>query len=1270
MERRVASTSTHGPHTHLPPARTSSRPSPSIIETSTTFLQPDLSTSTGTAEAGCRLETKHAGIAAGRRVFVGPSFEGQSRRAGPRGGAISPAAGGAGGKGKERARELFDDEGERSGFLLWRRRRRSSTTTSRKPTGETVPSSSAGPSSRTASNAQHTWAGTSFEIGGDVREAARRRDERLRREREAREKEAERREEERRRVVSAPAEMNRRSSSREPAPKSPAITLDRASFMTARTHLPSTPGVLTPNNPPQQGVGHVLDSASHPPRRPSDPSLLAPPSLLVDTASTTYFPTTSSLSPASPHTAPPSQQSPGLLTPTGLKPILRGKNQPYQNGSALGNGHPSSAPTASPLLAIPTSASEVHPGAGSDRPVLSPRTTGVRFPAQLDTRPVEPSGAQPPASPSIVLARSDAEADAAPASFPPPQPRKRERSDDVIKTARMLVKVDWCQRDDLPDAFDEHVARKFPTSGGEGWEELAVVWRRGGWIELWGEYKFNVPAAFLGRKKLKAVIPLRPKTTHLSLYSAADLIFCLTHRPQSNGVFGRSSHTLPIADPSAAGPADKDNDETKRRARHAKASKRGYVHLRSSGTNIFLFRARTHSAAKQWMWELYQWLGGRVPRTIEVSVPGLGAKVRLPVPQREREEGDGQTWAPVRATKITQMCVEQLSAVPQWKEVVEDSKRQGAEFRLAWRRDSILDWITEESVETRDWAVIGGGVSCRQELRVEPILELRPATHYPTTCRIPASETANPSKLSTTVRISEPPAIEGFLIRHRPNGTPERVYLSSRMGLLFLCRPSTAHAPEPPMSTYQTLNNPAAIVLGPLVFGMASLAAPSKKKKGQLLRRVSERGGIRRGSLSMKQEKRRDWTLKSMDAARDGRTKKSSSASGVGLEEHADEDDEEDEEDEDSDEVGGEGFLKWLADEEKRRAFLQITDARGFVNLSEIDSVEPELTDDHDPKEKWVKVDDPGGEEGLHAAEDKARLKKMRGFVVKTRSGVTVRFECYSISIREEWVDRLRALSAYWRRRERVDAIQLMELSPSSGLVNRIPPPSTSISRRHAYDGTIADDDGEPPPTRNDILSSPHLAHFYNHCILEGCRALMKQGVMHVKKGMRGVFRLRHVLILPGTLIEYQSIARDMHGSPSATPYHRRRLVVSLRDTYVYSGSLTSPYIPTTNAHSWDPGDESEHQFPRCYPGTDGLRTADDAEDCTFVLVRMRGGGSGKNKRLGQKATTVRVYRTRSKLERDQFVYTLNVSIEHLLRGEQEREERLRDFSWLREKSD
>ncbi|BGP39255.1 hypothetical protein JCM10449v2_003193 [Rhodotorula kratochvilovae] len=1180
------------------------------------YTQSDYAVKTGDERLPA-LETKHAGLTALRRVFVGPSFQASGQAAPGQGGPFAPKSSLYGGKGKGRASDGPADGGdvaERGSSFPLRRRRRASTSA-------TAGSTAQGDSSRGG------WTGASFEIGGDIRDAARRRNARLARQREEEERLGRKREQ----AVATPL----------PLPRSPALT-GGASFVTARSHvLPPTRVDSLSADPPPHVLDRAPDLAQAFPQHPSDL-----PHVLVTSETA----------------------SDGLLHAPANRPEL-----PHLR-SILRTTDGAASPTSPLRLDVPTIPF-------TDPALPSPTQAGVRFPDEPGTHnPLAAgSGAAPPAPPSVVLARPDPDAESDPGASTtrlvdglrhplhhpkggsaPRAPRRSRAGDAVVRKERMLVRVDWTQREDLPDSFDEHVARKYPTSK-ESWEEVAVVWRASGQIELWGEFKLNLPAAFLKRKKLKTVIPLDPKKTHLSVYSSTDLIFCLTHRPNAHSYFHSSSRTATRdGDEKTVGGGSSNGEKNS----HSKASKRGYVHLRTAGTNIFLFRTRTHTTAKEWVWRLHRALGGQLPRILEVSVPGLGAKVRLPVPQGLGEESgdevdevgtgdeDERAYRHLQPQAVVDACVGQLANVPEWHEIVETARREGAELKLAWRRGSVLDWVREErkGQKKRDWAVIGG-VAFRQA-HMDPILELRPASHYPTTCRIPAEPGSPEALKSTTVRISEPPGIEGFLIRHRPNGTPERAYLASRMGMLFLCRPATAHAPEPPMSTYEALNNPAAVVLAPFVFGMASLAAPSKKKREKLWGRIS-RGGVMRGSSAHKQIRRRDWTLKSMSAAdaadevygpeldHDGAGAKGDAAN-----------------------CDGNDMLEWLERQERHRGFLQITDARGFVDLSELESIDPELEDD--PRDRFVQVADVGGQEGLHLADVKAKLRRMRSFVVKTRSGKTMRFECHSIDVRDEWVGRLRALATYWRRRERVDAIQLMELSPGAGLVNRLPPRSTT--QKYAWNEDL-DDDGAPPPTRNEILSSPHLAHFYNWCLLDGCRAVMQKGVMHVKKGLRGTFRLRHVLLLPGVLVEYQSIVRDMQGRPLPSPYHRRRTILPLRDCYIYSGSLASHLLaPSKGTTTWDPADESAHQFPRYYASTDGLRTADDVEDCTFVVLRIKHSRSGRDEKLGMKASEARVYRTRSKLERDQFVYALNASIERILRGEEEREERLREFAWLERK--
>lgn len=428
------------------------------------------------------LETKHSGIAAGRRVFVGPSFEGQGRKARPRGASVStPGAQGSmskagGGTGRWKARDCDTTE-DNSPFSTWGARRK------RRPSVSTTAPSVRSPTLRTrgASVSHQNWTGTSFEIGGDVRELARRRDERLKREREEPSGALERDGGAQWAVDQREVEENKRMwkgqrrAATAPIPKtmpSPNVTISGSSFVTARSRLPSfTPSFF---------------------RRPSDSSWFAPssppsplpaplkrPALHVHTAS---HPFVESPAPASIHSTRSAQE---VLQTSFLNPFRRSKDRSTDNGSSLGNGQPPPSQTSATSL-LPLAGS-THLRTASEPAPHSPPLVGVRFDDP------NASGAQPPASPAAVLARADSKADAAPPDFPPPPPKPKETPDDVIKTARMLVRVDWSQRDDLPDSFDEHVARKYPTTKGEAWQELGLVWRRGGWLELWDETVHLLP---------------------------------------------------------------------------------------------------------------------------------------------------------------------------------------------------------------------------------------------------------------------------------------------------------------------------------------------------------------------------------------------------------------------------------------------------------------------------------------------------------------------------------------------------------------------------------------------------------------------------------------------------------------------------------------------------------------------------------------------------------------------------------------------------------
>lgn len=783
------------------------------------YTQPDYAVKTKD-ERIPHIETKHAGLTALRRVFVGPSFTAGHGSAGS-------ASSAPMGKGKARALD-HEEEGDvfASGAATphhpglsfpMRRRRRASTALSiaTTKTGQTVTSSVQGSTGGGEHSRLHEWTGTSFEIGGDIRDAARRRDARLARQREDADEHAQRE----RKGSHSPLSVRERKDSLASGqflehltatpptsmpPRSPAATTATgASFVTAQTHLPRRASAFEHRSPPPVGRERRF---SQPIRRASRVSF----SDGAATSDGVVFGT-------------PDKRIP--LPP--LRSILRAKSS-FAHDDAFSDELE--------IIDEPRTPT-------SERP--APLYASVRFP-EPHAPPNIPSplrsGADPPAPPEIVLARPDTNTPrssmatdrSAPAGLglpngdaEPKQPHrpwwKKRSADAVLRKERMLVRRDWTHREDLPDTYDEHVARKYPSVS-ETWQELAVVWRASGQIELWGEpvravalqpdsnaadiplQSFKLPMVS-GSKKLRGVIPLHPKKTHVTLYSATDLVFCLTHRPTPHHVLSRQSARYPHHHDDEDD-ADEKGDGQHRKTRFTKATKRGYVHLGSTGTNIYLFRARTHSTAKAWIWHLYRALGGQLPSAIEVTVPGLGAKLRLPLPkgcdyeedvdlgEHADDDLEGNAYRHLQPSAVVDACIEQLAGVREWKDLVEDAKRMGADFRLAWRNGAILDWIQPEMAEQGkcDFSVVGGVAfrqvrceRCRRSLRSAPTdrVSRRPAFSpflsfvLPLTTRLLA---ASPLTRAPQARTSR-----------RPSGSPSLpASKASSSGTVRMARPSAS----------------------------------------------------------------------------------------------------------------------------------------------------------------------------------------------------------------------------------------------------------------------------------------------------------------------------------------------------------------------------------------------------------------------------------------------------------------------------------------------
>ncbi|KAF8208836.1 hypothetical protein K438DRAFT_1917210 [Mycena galopus ATCC 62051] len=123
-----------------------------------------------------------------------------------------------------------------------------------------------------------------------------------------------------------------------------------------------------------------------------------------------------------------------------------------------------------------------------------------------------------------------------------------------------------------------------------------------------------------------------------------------------------------------------------------------------------------------------------------------------------------------------------------WKELIELQLSEGKELELTWRLGTQLDWVwldTDVLGDSRECAVLCG--LAMQQSVPSPHLELRLAQHA-----------AQHLVLKNGTRVPEPPSIEGYLERIRPNTQSKHLmYLVTHDGNLFSLASDKAHPPSP-----------------------------------------------------------------------------------------------------------------------------------------------------------------------------------------------------------------------------------------------------------------------------------------------------------------------------------------------------------------------------------------------------------------------------------------------------------------------------------------
>ncbi|KZT73767.1 hypothetical protein DAEQUDRAFT_761746 [Daedalea quercina L-15889] len=697
---------------------------------------------------------------------------------------------------------------------------------------------------------------------------------------------------------------------------------------------------------------------------------------------------------------------------------------------------------------------------------------------------------------------------------------------DVIMRDRMLVRFSHSEGESLPSNFGEWHNRTTGHLYNEDWAEYIVIWRKDR-LELYKGHTMPGKDWVLGHLKLVFVVPLDASNTRLSLYSFVDLTFCIVCAP------------APL--------------------KHR--SKRRWLYGSRKGLNIFVFKVRSRSRATDWLWHLWRHLGNALPDFLEVQSPALETRIKIDMPGSEGKDVAG-AYAVFSPQNILQLCQEHLMKTTEYQGLLGARLAAGAELALAWRSGTNLDWVWQlEDVRghPRKWAVLAG-LTLNQ--RGKPAhLEVCLKEHLPTRLH-----------LRDGTRLDEPPAVEGYLERIRPNSQlRQSLYLTTHDGYLFTLQPVHAHHPPPPG------------------------VVPSETDPEALWQ-----DEVRRGAQQV---------------------------------------------------LRATGMMDLRSIVAVRRAF-QLVPSR-TDEVPERDGGMPEWDE---TVEFWHAVErtdgddeDLGGEAGLAkcSMQERPRLRMRRSFEFLLTTGNVVRFEAYSCQTALEWIVRLRPLISFWRKWHHASARQEMELAHLSTGRARITPLT------HVFE----DLDEGPEPTPDPDAPIPELSSLFNWSVLEGCRPIVKCGKLFARKGFKGQYQHVQLVLVQGNLVQFRMTGRK-------SLHHRRDRLINLLDASVVSGYLAAQYLPEGE---YDP---DAPRIARRYQ--DGLETDDGDEDTLFMLwhrtvksgadeiehIRQAAGEAAPSLKMKRKLA---VFRTRSKLERDAWVWAINAEIEKVVRATTEREERIRE---------
>jgi len=182
------------------------------------------------------------------------------------------------------------------------------------------------------------------------------------------------------------------------------------------------------------------------------------------------------------------------------------------------------------------------------------------------------------------------------------------------------------------------------------------------------------------------------------------------------------------------------------------------------------------------------------------------------------------------------------------------------------------------------------------------------------------------------------------------------------------------------------------------------------------------------------------------------------------------------------------------------------------------------------------------------------------------------------------------------------------------------------------------------------------MTSFWNWTTLLGKRSLIRCGRVFSRKGIRGQFKQMQLCLVMGHVVFFH-----IKQNNQVNAYQRSR-IVSLVDAHITSGSAAISAIA--------PLAEGEDHFARRYQ--DGLESNDSAQDSLYIIWYRK---LGKGKHAQDKSENAPVppppklnaqrkaivIKSRSRLERDAWCWSINKEIERLAQAYRDREDLARN---------